>query len=475
VDGTFDTWDKRFRDGDREALGAAFASSALGSELLPVLAPYDTLIRRITGLSDYRLNLGALGGDAHADVSNATIGLALGVTERVTVFGRLPLARVRMQTTLEAGAGANAGINPGTTAQGPFFDQFAVALTTLEQQITSGAYDSDPARRALAEATLDDGAALFDDLLALLGDPATASRFVPTGSSDAGAAIDARLAGLQTTLETQLSVGGFGARPSLPAAPATAAEVGAFLGDPFGPVGVEPGNAEVTFRGDAETGLAVTLADRWDREGKKGGFRAAAEGLVRFPTGNRARNDRLLAVGTGDGQTDVEIRGMVDLGSGNLGLRLEAGYNRQLAADVLEVVAPPSQPFAGSDLLTTVRLDPGDVTTLAVRPFWRVARTFAFTGSLERWSRGQDEVEYRSPEDAIPGVDPAVLAQETDAGATVASIGVTYSNPGALRPGGRGLPVDAGWTYERVIGGSGGIVPDVHRMRGRFRLYFGIW
>ena len=68
-----------------------------------------------------------------------------------------------------------------------------------------------------------------------------------------------------------------------------------------------------------------------------------------------------------------------------------------------------------------------------------------------------------------------VLAQETDAAATVVSVGVTYSNPGRLRPGGTGLPVDTGWTYERVIGASGGIVPDVHRIRARLRLYFGIW
>ena len=90
-----------------------------------------------------------------------------------------------------------------------------------------------------------------------------------------------------------------------------------------------------------------------------GGFRAAAEGLVRFPTGRRARLDRLLAIGTGDGQTDVELRGVVDLGSGSLGLRLEGGYNRQLAADVTARVAPPTQAFADRGLETVVRLDPG--------------------------------------------------------------------------------------------------------------------
>jgi hypothetical protein len=72
-------------------------------------------------------------------------------------------------------------------------------------------------------------------------------------------------------------------------------------------------------------------------------------------------------------------------------------------------------------------------------------------------------------------VDPGVLAEETEASATLVTFGMTYSNPGALRPGGRGLPVDAGWTYERVVSASGGIVPDVHRLRARLRLYFDIW
>ena len=476
VDGVFDSWDKRFRDGEKESPGAALTSPALGSDLLPGLETYDEILRRVTGLADVRLNLGRSTGDAQADVSAAVLGLAVGVTRSITVFGRLPLMRARIQPVLELDpAGSNAGINPGPAAQEPFFGEFATALTTLEQQIAGGAYDGDPARRALAEATLAQGDALFSDLFTLFGDPTTASVFVPTATSEAGTALAARLGALQATLATQLGVGGFAAVPALPGTPVTAEDITAYVSDPFGPIGMQTDDTEVTFRGDAEAGVAVTLADRWDRGNRRGGFRAAAEGLVRFPTGSRARTDRLLAIGTGDGQTDVELRAVVDLGAGALGVRLEGGYNRQLAGDVAERVAPPSQPFAPRSLLTTGRLDPGDVSTFAVRPFFRIARTFALIGSLERWSRGEDAVEYRSPADAIPGVDPAVLAAESDASATLVSFGVTYSNPGGLRPGGSGLPVDAGWTYERVLSASGGIVPDIHRIRGRFRLYLDLW
>ena len=88
VDGSFDTWDHVFRDGTREPLGSGFSTSALGSDLLPSLATYDTLIGRVTGIGDYRLNLGSVTGDAHADVTSAKVGLALGVFKGVTVFGR---------------------------------------------------------------------------------------------------------------------------------------------------------------------------------------------------------------------------------------------------------------------------------------------------------------------------------------------------------------------------------------------------
>jgi hypothetical protein len=472
VDGAFDSWDKRFRDGQKEGF-AADLSGPLDSDRLPLLAPYDAIVQRVTGLGGFRLNLGALVADAQADVSTAVLGLTLGVTRSIAVFGRLPLTRARIQTNLDLdAASANAGLNPGTAAQDPFFAQFDAALSTLEAQIGAGTYDGDPARRALADATLAEGDALFGDLFMLLGDPSTASPFIPTGGSDAGTALAARVATLQATLDTDLGVGGFSTGPALPAAAVTADDVESLISDP---IGLQTGESEVTFRGDAEAGLAVTLADQWDRGGRRGGVRAAAEGLFRFPTGVRARTDRLLAVGTGDGQADVEIRGVVDLGTGNVGVRLEGGYNRQLAGDVVERVAPPSQPFPARSLLASVRLDPGDVTTLAVRPFFRLARTFALIGSVERWSKGEDAFEYRTEADAIPGVDASVLAQETDASATVVSIGVTYANPGSLRPGGTGLPVDAGWTYERIVSASGGIVPDTHRIRARLRLYFGIW
>jgi hypothetical protein len=93
---------------------------------------------------------------------------------------------------------------------------------------------------------------------------------------------------------------------------------------------------------------------------------------------------------------------------------------------------------------------------------------------LQHWSRKVDQVSYRSPADALPGIDPSIVA-EAAANATMFSAGVTYSNPGRLRQGGTGLPVDASMGYERVIRSGSGTVPNAHGVRGSFRVYFGLW
>jgi hypothetical protein len=476
LDGALETWDHRWLDGSREPLGADLSSPAAGSDLFPSLADADARIGRITGLPDLRLNLGALTTDAEADVGRGTLGLALGLTRSLTVFGRIPLVRARVQGAIQLDpASANAGANPGAEQEAGFFQELDASLASLGGRIAAGEFDANPALKAQAQATLDAGTSLRADLFGLLADPATASPFVPTATSPAGAAIAARVSGLQATLANDFGVAGFTSGVALADGPLSRDELVGFISDPSGPIAERTGESKVTFRGDAETGLALTLADHWDRGTHRGGFRAAIEGLVRFPTGQVARTDRLLALGTGEGQTDIELRLTTDLGSGSWGARAEALYSRQLAGDFLVRMAPPTQPLAGIDLLTVVHRDPGDIVSLAVRPFFRLAPTLAIQGSARHWSRGADEVAYATALDSVPGVPASVAAQDTKASATVLGIGLTYSSPGRLRPGGTGLPVDASWTYERVVGASGGIVPDRQSVRAQLRLYFGIF
>jgi hypothetical protein len=476
LDGSIETWDHRWLDGERAPLGTDLSSPAAGSDLLSSLSDADARIGRITGLTDYRLNLGALTTDALAEESRGSLGLALGLTRAITIFGNVPLVRTRVQTTyaLTPTTTSDAGLTPGTDAQSTFFSQFDASLATLSQRLANGDFDGDPALKARATSTLQDATALRDDLFGLLADPLTASSFVPTATSTAGTAVATRLTALQSTLASDFGVPGFSELPTLPTEPAATADLLTALSDPSG-TALRLGETKLTFRGDAEAGVALTLVDHWDRGRGRGGVRAAVEGLVRFPTGELARPDRVLALGTGDGQTDVELRITTDLGAGRWGLRAEGMYNRQLAANYLLRVAPPTQPLAGLDLLSAIRRDPGDVVRIAVRPFFRLAPTFAIEGTAMHWSRGEDEVSYLTADDEIPGVDASVLAQDSKASATVLGFGLTYSSAGKFRKGGRGLPVDASWGYERIVRTSGGIVQDRHTFRARFRAYFGIF
>lgn len=471
-----DIYDTRWLNGHREPFASDLISPTVGSNLLPRLNVADTLISRITGISGYTTNLGELTTDGQADVSRGFLGASLGLTKAITIFGRIPLVRSRVQTAIALDStSGNVGLNPGDIQEAAFFQSFDAGLTDLQARITAGAYDGDPATRALAEATLANGAALRDDLFELLIDPATAAGFVPTASSEAGAAIAARIAALQSVLSGSLGVPSFGEALVLPGERTTSPDLLGYVGDLSGPVALRTGESKITFRGDAEAGAALTLIDRWDRGHRLGGFRAAFEALVRFPTGTVARTDRLLSLGTGDGQTDLELRLTTDLGTGRWGGRLEADYNRQFPANYSLRVAPHTQPFAGIDLLTVVRRDPGDIVTLTAHPFFRLAPTIALLGTISHWSRQADEVTYATPADEIPGVGASVPAEDTKANATVLGIGISYANLGAMRQGGRGLPVDATWSYERVVTAGGGIVPDAHRVRASFRVYVGLF
>ncbi|HEU4681228.1 MAG TPA: hypothetical protein VFS51_05750 [Gemmatimonadales bacterium] len=473
LDGSLETFDRRFLHGNRESYAADLSSPALGSDRIPSLADADARVGRIIGNASYRLNLGGLAPDALADVGRGSLGLSLGLTDQITIFGSLPLVRTGVQPTLRLNtASADAGLNPGVATHTAFFGGFDAALATLSSKLAAGDYDADPARLALAQATLTSGTAIRADLFGLLADPATASPAVPISTSSTGAAVLAQITGLQNTLASSLDVPGFTAVPSLPPDPLGDDGLGQILA---GSLQLRAGQSRVTFRGDAEAGAALTLIDRWDPGTRRGGFRLAVSGLVRFPTGQIEQTDQPLDIGTGDGQTDIQVDAVADLGAGRFGVRLGGSYVRQLASDAFARVTRPSQPFVGPDRLASVRRDPGDLLALEARPFFRLARTFALQVGVQHWTRSADQVSYSTPGDVLPGVDASLLAEESEANATALSVGITYANPGRLRPGGTGLPVDATWSYERVLRAGGGLVPDSHAVRGSLRVYFGLW
>jgi hypothetical protein len=114
LDGSLDAFDHRFRAGNKEIYTADLSSIALGSDRIPLLADADARIGRVIGNTAYRINLGALSTDSHADIGSGYFGLSLGITNGITIFGRIPLVRTRVQSRMSLDpATADAGLNPG--------------------------------------------------------------------------------------------------------------------------------------------------------------------------------------------------------------------------------------------------------------------------------------------------------------------------------------------------------------------------
>jgi hypothetical protein len=481
LDGALESVDRRYFNGALQEFAADLASPALGSDRIPGLAGADARLARITGNPAARLDLGNLTATAQGSRTAGVIGLALGLTSRISLFARLPLARTSVTTrlaldTTSSGAGVNPadpvfGTGDGAAQTSQFIQEFTSALQSLEARLQSGAYDGDPSVRSLAQTTLAAGSLLRDDLAGLLVDPATASAFVPTATSPVGLALSARVQALQTTLAGTLGVPGFTTAPALPVTRASQDELTSYLTSTSGPIAGQLEDRPLSQRGDAEFGGVWTLIDRWNDDSRGSGLRVAVTGLFRLGTGFPERADRFLDLGTGTGHSAFGGNLTTDVGFGRFGARLSGGYLRQLATnDVLRVTAP-DQPFAPFSRIRTVRVEPGDVLAFGAHPFVRLLPGFAVQAGVDHWRQAAEQVAYLSAADSIPGVPASLLALDSKIGVTTFSAGITYARPGATKPGEAGLPLDAHWTFEQVIAGSGGRVRKTQAIRAGVRVY----
>ena len=322
-----------------------------------------------------------------------------------------------------------------------FFQQFDASLARWASGIAGGDFDGDPALKARAadharrtrprSATICSGS---------WPTPLTASPFVPTATSTAGTAVTTRLTTLQTTLASDFGVAGFSALPPCRPSPRRQPTLLAALGDPSGP------DRPAAWTRASSPSAATRRREspsRWWIAGTGDAVAAASarrsEGLVRFPTGER---------GAARPRARPRHRRRAD--------RRRVPHHRRPRRR-------PLGPSGGGDVQPPARgglhpaRGPTDPAARGTRPAERRAarsgrhREASRCGRSSGWRRpsrsrarrctgraAQDEVSYLTADDEIPGVDASVLAQDTKASATVLGIGITYSNPGKFREGGRG-------------------------------------
>jgi hypothetical protein len=489
IRGEFSSADSRYRGGAYEDYLADFATPALGSAFWPALRSADSLVGLVTGQSAYRLNLGSQSASGQLTIGTGTIGVALGLTRRLTIFTNIPLVTTRVQARLTLdSAGADAGLNPAHPTLGnqadqaraaQFFTDFTTALTTLDSRIAGGVYAGNPQQDALARAISARGAQMLDALTTITAGGASASPFLPTAGSGTGLAVTGAVRGLQDTLANQLGVGGFGSDPVLAAGRLTEAEFYDFVSNPVGPVvGLPLREARLSRLGDMDLGAVYTLVDHWDRPGRLGGERLAVQALLRLPTGLRDSPSNFFDVGTGNGRYEVGVSGTADIGHSHWGARLTGGYLWRLPALRVRRVADPSQPIAWFDRATNLQLDAGDLLSLGARPFFRLAPGLAIHAAADWWRQGADRATYRQAVDSIPGISANELTRNSATSGFSVGGGVSYVGRAVRECQASqhcGWPIEASWTYTRTRSGTGGRVPAFRTTRLEIRWYQRIW
>lgn len=471
--GEFRSWDWRWLDGQRQEAAADLGRSSLDRSFIPGLAASEDLVKPILGVQTVDLSLGRSTASTITNLGTIALGGGYGLTRRLTVFGRVPIVSVKVEPRfLIDSTGATAAFNPALgnpVAHSVFRSELAVAIADLTARIAAGDYDADPARKALAQATVTQARTLQTQFDALL---AASNTFLPHTASPAAAALVQVVRQLQATM-TLLNVTSFGSTPAFPSAYTNATDFNAFVADPTGPIAARPIDEIPVFSylGDVEIGAVYSLLDRFPTSGLGSGIRAYAQATVRLRTAKLDSPDRFLDVGSGDRQPDVELTLTTDLARGRLGARLSGSYNVQLAGNQTRRVARFDQPIAPATSLAGVRRDPGDVLTLSARPFLRLATYLSLYGGVDYWSKGRDVFTYASGQPPIEGVSIDVLGDGTRADAVLLSGGVSYSHSGLDKRGLLSLPMDASFRYQRIIRSGMGIVPDASTLTIDLRFY----
>src|SRR4051812_36161514 len=142
--GAFYPNDQVWVNGARQPIGSFINGTAN-----PAISALQTSLATLAGQSVSGLSLGGITAFATRDHGVGDIGFAFGLTKRITVFGYAPIVFVRSRvTTTFDPATSRVGLNPqnsdpalgSPTAQGAFFNDFQIALDTIQIRIAGGFY-----------------------------------------------------------------------------------------------------------------------------------------------------------------------------------------------------------------------------------------------------------------------------------------------------------------------------------------------
>jgi hypothetical protein len=411
--GTFTGFDERF-DGGRDPLGTGFAALLQPrADTLAALGPLRQRLGAFFGATGApvtpELSAGTVRALLAGDQRDVPFTFALGLTRRITVEATVPLVR---QVTSVGGiylAGGNVGVNPNAALNGRVLGRVDTAFAALG---ASGLLpvEGTPAAIALRARVVARGVA---DSLALPTRGVLISELLTrTGET-----------GLSGAERAALTTGG--------------ARTGFALGD------VQLG---------ARMQLANT-ATAWGlpEDSLRGrGFRAAAGGRVRLPTGPRNGALYLLQLAPSTGHFGVGGDVAADwFLSRRWWVTAAADAEVLFPANATRLAFTAANPFPDTTQRRVLRREPGARFGATVTPRYRLTREISFAAQYAFASVGA--VTYTGEGADLLGPLESTLAQTSH----LLGLGASYTTVQGYAAGRAPFPAEVSLLYRTAVAGSG--------------------
>ncbi len=205
------------------------------------------------------------------------------------------------------------------------------------------------------------------------------------------------------------------------------------------------------FPGEAELQAKVRLGPR------EGRYAAAAQLVVRLPTGHLDSPHDLFDLATGDHQTDIEVGVIQELTvARRLWLNLSVRGTQQRRGTRERRVAPEDSLLVPRAAWASLAWDPGDALALDVAPMYRFNRYFAAGVTAGYFTKGRDHYTFAGAADSVAlatRLGSPRSASVLDAGTSERRLrigaAVTYVGPG----------IEGGLSFEQTVSGVGGRIP----------------
>jgi hypothetical protein len=475
-------------------LASTFSTDSLGTRQIPTLAPTETSIRALSGLTGFRLTAGNLAATADSRIVTSPLVVEYGVTDRLMVALVVPLVQTRTTFVfaLNPSLGfANVGPNPAyfnsaaLTSNAELVTQLRTSATSLQARLAS--CRADPTKpecqsiighEAGAEALIQTSTAFATGVESLYGTGVghPGQVFVPLNGTAPDKAISARIAQFDTLYKSFLGSGSITNTLSAAEGPAANRQLQTIVSTNV--LGVDRDTLGTTNRlsiGDISIGATYQLLNSFGDTSTRRNVRVVVNGSVRFGTGEPAQTNTLYDLGTGYGQMGLQAGAAADV---RLSRRFEltgvGSYTLQIGSiDVARVANPANLPypltFQGSGTYSA-----GNLLSVLAIPRFRIAPAFALNGFYELRHVGADRyVTTRPLSPDSSGVPPIPDDVRGASAATEHQLGFGFSYSTVVesdRAPGR-LPFEMTFNHVETLSASGGPVGKSFRDQVEVRVY----